>query len=121
MCNPPSFQRRAIELCCYTDLKHFHSLVVVLLLGCASRPNTQTVPIVGMSEADARAIYEAQSIDSGVVYWGGSGRHRVYFQLDANTQTWLEISGPPSVVTEVGPREPKSHWTRYQGDSIVVE
>ena len=102
-------------------MRQFFSITLMLLLGCASQPRPQRVPHIGMSEADARSIYAKQSIESGVAYHGGSGRHRVYFQMDANTQTWLEISGLPGVVTKVGPREPKTRWTRHQGDSIVVE
>jgi hypothetical protein len=97
----------------------------ILSFGRRIKPTTRPMTRVaepGMSESEARQVYDPISIDRGVVYWGGSGARRMYWQLDANTQTWVEIGpGPHGCVTEVGPREPKRTWTRHRGDSITVE
>lgn len=97
---------------------------IILLAGaaCATSPGVDPVASVGMSESEVRQVYDPISIDTGVVYWGGSGRRRLYWQLDEQSQTWAEIgSGPEGRVIELGPREPKQTWIRQGGDSIWVE
>jgi hypothetical protein len=35
----------------------------------------------GMSEGEVRAVMRTVALDSGTVYWGGSGARRLYFEL----------------------------------------
>ena len=77
---------------------------------------------VAMSESEARALMKPVASDSGVVYWGGSGARRVYFEVDRTSQVWVEVGpGPDGRVVEVGPVEPKGRWVRHGGDSITVQ
>ena len=74
-----------------------------------------------MKAEAAIALLRPRSLDWGRVYWGGSGRSRLYFQLNGTQQIWLEVSGSPDpAVTSVGVPEPKTKWTRHAGDSIAV-
>lgn len=34
------------------------------------------------------------SIDSGTVFWGGTGARRLYFQVANDKQVWFDLSGP---------------------------
>ena len=74
---------------------------------------------VGMKESDAIALMKPASLDSGCLYYGGSGRSRLYFQCSSYQQIWIEAN--LGVITQVGKLEPKIKWTRYAGDSITVE
>ena len=55
--------------------------------------------------------------------WGGNGARRVYFQIKHDQQIWFEVAGPSdrNRITEIGPVEPKTKWTRHYGDCITVE
>lgn len=77
---------------------------------------------IGTSESDLMAIMTRHSLDSGTVYLGGSGARRIYFGIADDKQIWFELSGPldGNGVTTIGPIEPKSNWTRHDGDSITV-
>ena len=108
------------------------AILAALLVGC-SAPRSPTglsdavlVAMrhlhIGMKDADAVAVMRPVSLDSGRVYWGGSGASRLYFQLSRSQQLWVEVSGAPSfTVSAVGTPEPKSKWTRHSGDSISVQ
>ena len=78
---------------------------------------------VGMKEAEAVSLMRPVSVEWGHIYYGGSGAGRFYFQISSTQQLWLESGGSRSdwTVTAVGAPEPKTKWTRYTGDSIIVE
>jgi hypothetical protein len=78
---------------------------------------------VGTSGSDLVAMLKPSSLDSGTVYWGGSGARRIYFQIADDKQIWFELSGPGegNSVTEIGSIESKTKWTRHDGDSITVK
>jgi hypothetical protein len=78
---------------------------------------------IGMKEAEVVALMRPVSLDLGRVYYGGSGAGRLYFQVSGTQQIWLKSDGARSnwTVVEIGAPEPKSKWTRYNGDSITVE
>ena len=78
---------------------------------------------VGTSEPDLLAAMNPNSIDSGTVYWGGTGARRMYFHIARDKQVWFELSGPAggNQVIEIGHIEPKTNWTRHDGDSITVD
>jgi hypothetical protein len=101
------------------------TVVVALLAGCsATRSQSGISPTaqramselrVGMSGEDAVAAMRPVCHDWGRVNYGGTGASRLYFQLGANQQIWLEVSGAPEfVVTTIGTPEPKTKWTRSQ-------
>ena len=74
-----------------------------------------------MTEAEGRAILKPYTIDSGTVYWGGSGARRIYFQISESKQIWIEMDGgPDGHVQIIGNKELKQKWTRHNGDSITV-
>lgn len=77
---------------------------------------------IGMTVKELVAMLDPKSLDSGTVYWGGTGARRLYFQMKAGQQIWFEISGPAegARVTQIGPTEPKTEWIRHEGDSITV-
>ncbi|MBN2493618.1 MAG: hypothetical protein JXR96_03415 [Deltaproteobacteria bacterium] len=97
---------------------------LVLLVGCASSsPVDKAISELkpGMTEAQVRALLEPHSVDSGTVYWGGSGARRIYFQLSGSEQIWIEMGrGPQGRVAAIGGKEPKQPWTRHDGGSISV-
>jgi hypothetical protein len=117
-------------------MRHAALLVIVGLIvaGCstssppaapdaaAGKPAATVAQLkVGMSDAEVRALMKPIAIDSGVVYWGGSGARRVYFEVDRASQVWVEVGpGPQGKVVEVGPLAPKGRWVRHGGDSITV-
>ncbi len=78
---------------------------------------------IGTGENDLIAAIKPLSLDSGTVYWGGTGSRRVYFQIESNKQIWFELSGPAdgNRVSAIGPKEPKTKWTRRAGDSITLD
>src|SRR3954471_7353581 len=97
-------------------------LATFVLSACSSR---QTAPLagiqLGMSAEAAISQMRPRSTDWGRVYWGGSGRSRLYFQTSSTQQVWLDVSGfPDFAVTAIGAPEPKTEWTHYRADSITV-
>lgn len=73
---------------------------------------------LGMDEHEVVALIGAEAIDSGAVYWGGSGAKRLYFQISPTEQVWFEIGGSYDAenfgkVVRIGPIEPKTQWTRH--------
>lgn len=90
-----------------------------LLAGSSAADDADDV-WVGKAEAEVRARYAAVAEDSGVTYWGGTGRRRLYFALRDGTQVWFELDFAGAVVAAGGP-EPKARWQRHSGDSITVE
>src|SRR5262249_2929120 len=90
--------------------------------GATDKPAAAVAQLkVGMSEAEVRALMKPFAMDSGVVYWGGTGARRVYFAVNRTSQVWVEVGpGPEGRVVEVGPVEPKGRWERHEGDSITV-
>lgn len=86
-------------------------------------PSTAVFRIrIGMTEEVVRALLEPHTIDSGSVYWGGSGAKRIYFQIPPNEQVWVEIAGAPdSTVTGIGQIEKKQAWKKHGGDSITID
>ena len=78
---------------------------------------------VGTLDSDLVAMLKPHSLDSGTVYWGGTGARRMYFQIAVDKQIWFELSGPAdgNRVTVIGKIEPKTKWTRHDGGSITVE
>jgi hypothetical protein len=90
----------------------------------ASDPESVVQDIrVGMSEGEVRTAMKTVALDSGTVYWGGSGAKRLYFELPQQRQVWVECAGASggAKVVEIGHIEPKKRWVRYTGDSIDVE
>ena len=66
------------------------------------------------------------ALERGTIYWGGSGRHRLYYALPNGRQVWIEMGGAAeewkSMV--VGKPEKKQSWIRHDmigGDSITIE
>lgn len=105
-----------------TRLTTRFAIMFVLVAGCAAEPAAQRTAQIGMSEDEVRQVYDPVSIDTGVIYWGGSGSRRIYWQLDPQTQVWAEIGlRPEARVIALGPREPKQVWVRHGGDSITVD
>ena len=100
-------------------------LVVATLVGCASASVVdQAISKLkaGMTEAQARAVLKPHTLDTGTVYWGGSGARRIYFHVSEGEQIWIEMEGgPDGRVSAIGRRERKQKWTRHRGDSITVE
>jgi len=108
-------------------------LAVALLSSCSTLQLDSDIPPttqramnklrVGMKEAEVLLLMRRVSVDSGRVYYGGTGAGRLYFQVSSTRQLWLESGGSKSDwrVTAVGAPEPKTKWTRYGGDSITVE
>ena len=107
-------------------------LLGVLIIGCwyfwsAYRHLTPEAIVhgvgVGMSEGQVRSALKAVALDSGTVYWGGSGARRLYFELPPQRQVWVECAGASGgwKVVEVGRIEPKQRWVRHSGDAITVE
>jgi hypothetical protein len=78
---------------------------------------------IGTADHDLIAAITPLALDSGTVYWGGTGSRRVYFQIEPDKQIWFELSGPAggNRVTAIGPIEPKTKWTRGKGESITVD
>lgn len=95
-------------------------LLTSTLLGCSAAPVRAPISWVGESEADVRGAYASHAIDSGVVYWGGSGRRTLYLALENGTQLWFDLDLRGTVVGAGGP-EPKGRWVHYDRDSITVE
>ncbi len=96
-------------------------IIGVFLVACSLTSQPDTVEL-GMTEEEARTVLEARSTDSGVVYYGGSGRRRVYFELGPYEQTWFELGpGPSGKVVWVGPTEPRQAWTHHRGNSITIQ
>ena len=102
--------------------------VLLLVAGCAINPRERILRQVqvGMAEDELRRTIEPIALDSGSVYWGGSGAKRLYFQISPTEQVWFEIGGSsnPSFfgrVIEIGPVEPKKKWNRSNDGSVMVE
>lgn len=79
---------------------------------------------VGMLEEEVRAAMKPVAVDSGTIYWGGSGARRIYFELPNNQQVWFDFEGGPpqhSKVHSAGFIEPKQRWIRHTGNSISIE
>jgi len=76
-----------------------------------------------MSEGEVRTAMKTVALDSGTVYFGGSGAKRLYFELPQQRQVWVECAGASGSwkVVEVGHIEPKQRWVRFTGDSIIAE
>ena len=79
---------------------------------------------IGMSESELVASLRPGSLDSGTIYWGGTGARRIYFHIAPAKQIWFEISGGSGSpkfgkVVLIGPVEPKTKWTLHGGDSIT--
>jgi len=111
-------------------------LLGVFLVGCArdqpvdvsgevaAKPEMVVSTLrAGMSEEAVRDAMKPVTLDSGTVYWGGSGARRLYFALTEKRQVWVECAGAPGgwKVVEVGRIEPRQRWVRHSGDSITVE
>jgi hypothetical protein len=111
-------------------------LLGVSLVGCArnqvthgsgesaTKPETVVSTLrAGMSEEAVRNTMKSVALDSGTVYWGGSGERRLYFALPGKRQVWVECAGASGgwKVVQVGRIEPKQRWVRRSGDSITVE
>ncbi len=108
-------------------------LALTLLTGCSAPQKPSDIADatqramshlrVGMKETEAVALMRPVSLDSGRMYYGGSGAGRLYFQIGSTRQLWLESGGSRSgwTVTQIGLHEPKTKWTHYSGDSITVE
>jgi hypothetical protein len=94
--------------------------LTAVLIGCSAAPPRSPWDWVGKSEAAVRAAYAATASELGVIYWGGSGRRRIYFALRDATQVWFELDWGGTVEMAGGP-EPKARWTRHDRDSISVE
>ena len=77
----------------------------------------------GTLQSELVELMKPHSLDSGTVYWGGTGKCRMYFQIADDKQVWFELSGPTNgdSVTQVGAVEKKTKWTRHDGDSISVD
>ena len=77
---------------------------------------------IGLSESELMEALKPKCLSSGTVYSGGTGARRVYFQIKPDQQVWFEVAGPSdgNEITEIGPIEPKTKWTRHDGDSITV-
>src|SRR5262249_47012728 len=97
------------------------ALLFVIVTGCSTHRAAQLPPPaqaalsrvhVGMCEPEALLLLSRASLDWGRVYYGESGRERLYFQLSSTQQVWLDVTGPPDFrVTAIGEPEPKSKWT----------
>ena len=75
-----------------------------------------------MTEDEVRTILKPHTLDSGSVYWGGSGAKRMYFQIAPNQQIWVEIGGSPdNKVVGIGEVEKKQKWNKHTGDSITID
>jgi hypothetical protein len=76
----------------------------------------------GMTEAEVRRQMKAFVVDSGKIYFGGTGHSRLYLALPGNRQLWLDLGGTIDdyKVVIVGRIEPKQAWRRFDGDRIVV-
>lgn len=100
-------------------------LVVATLAGCVSASQVDKAISElksGMTEAEARAVLMPHTIDTGTLYWGGSGARRIYFQISDANQIWIEMGGgPDGRITMVGSKELKQKWIGHDGDSITVE
>jgi hypothetical protein len=103
-------------------------LIAGLLFGCSDSQTPSPAPSaasglrIGMKDEAAISLLRPTSLDWGRVYWGGTGRSRLFFQVSTTQQVWLEVSGPPDfTVTTISTPEPKTKWTRQDGDSITVE
>ena len=100
-------------------------LILALAVGCMAAPsadNALSRITVGMTEAEVVQILGSHVKDKGTVYWGGTGAHRLYFQIGDAQQTWVDIgAGPTFKVVAVGKLEPKVKWTRHGGDSITLD
>ena len=78
---------------------------------------------IGLSESELMEALKPKCVSSGTVYSGGTGARKIYFQIKPDQQIWFEVAGPSdgNKITEIGPIEPKTKWTRHDGDSITVE
>ncbi len=80
---------------------------------------------VGMTEAEVVKLLKPLANDSGTFYWGGSGRHTLYFAFYSYyTKRQIAIDfgeGPSGKVERFSGLHPKTKWTRYDGDSITVD
>lgn len=75
---------------------------------------------LGMNEKDLLSVIKPIALKTGVVYWGGSGAHRLYFQVEKHSQFWVEIgSMDKSIVTSIGPLEPMGVW-KYNVDGSLM-
>jgi hypothetical protein len=72
---------------------------------------------IGLSESKLMEALKPKCLCSGTVYLGGTGARK------HDQQIWFEVAGPSdgNKITEIGPVEPKTKWTRHDGDSITVE
>lgn len=95
-------------------------LLASTLLGCSAAPVRPASSWVGQSEAEVREAYASRAIDSGVVYWGGSGRRTLYIALEEGTQVWFDLDLRGAVEMAGGP-EPKARWVHHERDAITVD
>ena len=95
-------------------------LLASALLGCSAASFRPASSWVGQSEAEVRGAYASRAIDSGVMYWGGSGRRTLYIALEDGTQGWFVLDFRGTVEMAGGP-EPKTRWVHHERDSITVE
>lgn len=95
-------------------------LMTQALLGCSTLPVRPASSWVGQSEAEVRGAYASRVVDSGVMYWGGSGRRTLYIAFEDGTQVWFDLDFHGTVKNAGGP-EPKVRWVHHDRDSITVE
>lgn len=95
-------------------------LLAAALLGCSAVPVRPASSWAWQSEAEVRRAYASRAIDSGVVYWGGTGRRTLYIALEDGTQMWFDLDFHGTVKNAGGP-EPKVRWVHHDRDSITVE
>lgn len=80
---------------------------------------------IGMSEGEVVKLLKPLADESGTFYWGGSGRHTLYFAFSSfyeKRQLAVDFGeGPHGVVERVSRLHPKTKWTRHDGDSITVD
>jgi hypothetical protein len=77
---------------------------------------------IGTKDTELIAVLKPKSLDFGTVYLGGDGRRRMYFQIEPGKQIRFDLSGPAGGdrVTRIGKISPKTKWTHYDGDSILI-
>jgi hypothetical protein len=77
---------------------------------------------VGTSEADIVASLRPVSLDFGKITEGGTGSGRLYFQVSATHQLWVEIDGPKGfVASQIGTPEAIGNWTRDRFGHLTVQ
>ncbi|MEM9411354.1 MAG: hypothetical protein AAGA30_09590 [Planctomycetota bacterium] len=68
---------------------------------------------IGTTEDELVGIMQPVSLGSRCIYWGGTGRRRIYFRMEPEKQIWFELSGPidGERVAFIGEVENYTHWT----------